>query len=228
MVPKSPRIILTAGAVLLLLLLGLGAIAGPAARAETPRDYWESSADPPADYPAELLSVPGDPARAGLAAETEVAGAAGSLVSLRVAGSVLRPRTNQVDYAAASGGGCLYHVSGSTMAVWNTPLHLPQRSRVDSLRVYYNDTSGLDGRAWLTVYDLYGAIVQEWGVSSAGSGGTGFNDTGPINHEIDYSQYNYVLNWRPSETGPAMQLCGFRIFYTPPPLYGLYAPYITQ
>lgn len=224
----SRRPSLVIGGLLILLMLGLAIVATPAARAEQPRDEWVSSADPPADYPAELMSVPGDPARAGLLNEMETAAGA-SVISHRIAGSALRPRANNVDYAGASGGGCVYNTGGSQSTVWNAPIHLPQRSRVDSLRLYYNDTSGgLDGRGWFTVYDLYGSIVFEWGVSSVGSSGTGFADTGTINHEIDYSQYSYVLNWRPNENGTAMQLCGFRIFYQPPPLFGMYAPNIMQ
>ena len=66
-------------------------------------------------------------------------------------------------------------------------MFLPQGSWVDTMRMYYNDTSATDSTAWFTVYDLYGNIVQEWAVNSSGNSGNGFNDTALISHTIDYS-----------------------------------------
>jgi hypothetical protein len=86
--------------------------------------------------------------------------------------------------------------------------------------MYYYDTSGSNTTGWFTIYDLYGSIVEEWSASSSGNSGNSFNDSAQINHTIDYSVYNYVINWRPNVTGSTIQLCGFRVFYTPPP-YGL-------
>jgi hypothetical protein len=137
------------------------------------------------------------------------------LTSLRIAGSTLRPREDDVSYTVAGSGGCVYATTGDAFTVWNHKLTLPAGSRVDTLRMYYNDTSGSTSTAWFTIYDLYGNVVQEWSVSSAGSTGNGFNNSVPIDHVVDYSVYSYALNWRPSVTGSTMQLCGFRIFYGP-------------
>ncbi|MDX1687810.1 MAG: hypothetical protein R3248_07485, partial [Candidatus Promineifilaceae bacterium] len=41
---------------------------------------------------------------------------------LRVTGSVLRPRANDVSYDWAAGGGCIYATSGNSFTVFNTPL----------------------------------------------------------------------------------------------------------
>lgn len=101
---------------------------------------------------------------------------------------------------------------------------LPQGAVVETLRMYYNDTSASNSSAWFTVYDLYGSIVEEWSVSTTGSTGNGFNDSATIDHTVDYSTYSYLLNWRPVVTGSTMQLCGFRIFYTPPPFGLMFLP----
>jgi len=136
------------------------------------------------------------------------------LVSLRYTGSALKPRENDVSYTINGSGSCVYVTAGDSSTVWNHKVtSLPQGSQVDTLRMYFYDTSGSNSSAWFTVYDLYGNIVSEWPVSSSGSGGNSFNDSAQINHMIDYSIYSYLINWRPSVTGSTMQLCGFRIFY---------------
>jgi hypothetical protein len=40
--------------------------------------------------------------------------------------------------------------------------------------------------------------------------------TSEFTHTVDYTNYSYVVNWRPNDTGSDMQLCGFRIYYYPP------------
>ena len=149
--------------------------------------------------------------------EPDVSDAVNALTSWRITGSALRPRESDVFYSVAGSGGCSYVTSGDASTVWNAPVNLPQGSTVDTLRMYFYDTSGSDSSAWFTVYDLYGSIVQEWSVSTSGSGGNSFNDSAQINHTIDHSIYSYLVNWRPSVTGSTLQLCGFRIFYEPPP-----------
>ncbi|MFZ0548451.1 MAG: hypothetical protein WAM60_23585 [Candidatus Promineifilaceae bacterium] len=144
----------------------------------------------------------------------------GSLISWRVTGATLKPRENDVSYTVDSNGSCVYVTAGDASTVWNAPINLPNGSVVDTLRMYYYDTSGSNTTAWFTKYDLYGAIVDEWSVSSSTSSGNSFNDSAQINETIDYSVYNYVINWRPIVSGSTIQLCGFRVFYTPPP-YGL-------
>ncbi len=124
-----------------------------------------------------------------------------------------------MNYLVGGQGGCVYATAGFSSTVWNIPVQLPQGALVNSLRMYYDDTSGSSSDGFFTVYDLYGNIVQEWYVGSLGASGTGFNDTLEINHTIDYNLYSYVLNWRPNVTGSTMQLCGFRVFYTAP-LFG--------
>ena len=132
---------------------------------------------------------------------------------LRVVGSALKPRENDVSYTVDVNGSCTYVTAGSAFTVWNTPVHLPQGTRVNTLRMYYYDTSASNTTAWFTVYDLYGSIVQEWSVSSSGNSGYSFKDSAAIDHVVNNSVYSYVLNWRPGVANSTIQLCGFRIFY---------------
>jgi hypothetical protein len=149
------------------------------------------------------------------------------LKSLRIPGSALRPRASNVEYLSSISGGCLYASSGITHTVFNAPVFLPQDATVRAVRMYYHDTNeDIDSIGWFTVYDLYGNLVEEWGVSSQGSAGNGFNDTAIFTHTIDYSLHSYLVNWRPYVLGSEMQLCGFRIFYEGP--YGFALPIISK
>jgi len=165
------------------------------------------------------------PAYAGSSTLVETAPPAGEapgallVENMRVAGSTLRPRISSDGVAAGNSGGCVYNASGSPTGILNVPLQLPAGANVLSYRMYFNDTSASNSTAWLTVYDLYGAIVEEYSVSSTGSTGNSFTDSAQIDHLIDPSVYSYVLNWRPVVAGATMQLCGFRVFYNPPVIF---------
>jgi hypothetical protein len=148
-----------------------------------------------------------------------------ALVSLRIPGTALKPRNSNATYVPTAGGGCFY-ATASSYTIFNIGVFLPQGAWVDTVRLYYYDTSATDSTAWFSVYDLYGNIVQEWAVDSSGNSGDGFHDTALISHTIDYSLYSYAINWRPYVLGATMQNCGFRIFYQAPPYSGAYLPAI--
>jgi len=135
---------------------------------------------------------------------------------LRVTGSVLRPRENDVDYAWGAGGGCIYVKAGDDFTVWNTPIYLPQGATVTQLRMFVNDASTSNCQGFFSVYDLWGDLVYEWSATSNTSSGLSYWDAAIPDHIIDYETYSYVVNWRPQDTGADMQLCGFRLSYTPP------------
>jgi len=158
----------------------------------------------------------------------ETLGPLATLVSWRVSGSALRPRDNDVSHSTNNSGGCSYVIGGDANTVWNVPVLLPNGATVDTLRMYYYDTSGSNSSAWFTAYDLYGTIAHEWNVNSSGSTGNGYRDSAAINHKIDYNTYSYLINWRPIVIGSAMQVCGFRVFYEAPPFGASYLPAIRK
>lgn len=208
-------------AVLAVFLMGLAAVWMAVGRsapvsAQANGEVWESSAEAPEGTPIEAFSVADNLSLNNQQEELE----GGGLVSWRVTGAALKPRENDVSYSINSNGSCTYVTAGDASTVWNIPIQLHNGSVVDTLRMYYYDASGSNSTAWFTVYDLYGSLVDEWSVSTSGNSGNRFNDSVQIDHEVDYSVYNYLLNWRPTVTGSTLQLCGFRVFYTPPP-YGL-------
>lgn len=240
---KSLRIVLTAGAIVVLTVAAawLAADYGSHAAAQEGDDahtssaeapetavsftgLWLSSAEAPEAISPEQYSAPDTPLKSGPDIAPGAPDAVQEIISWRATGTSLKPREHDVSPGVSGSGGCAYASSGDAFTVWNLSPMLPQGAVVETLRMYYNDTSASNSSAWFTVYDLYGSIVEEWSVSSAGSAGNGFNDSAAIDHTVDYSTYSYLLNWRPVVTGSTMQLCGFRIFYTPPPFGLMFLP----
>jgi hypothetical protein len=219
-------VVVTVGVITGIVLVVMLVLDLPGASAEDISELWLSSADPPPGISLEALSPPDQPDGA-IDRLNESSELLQVVKSQRITGSVLRPRTSSTGFAPASGGGCIY-AQNNPGDVFNTPVWLPQGAKVTFLRLYYNDTSASNSVAWLTVYNLYGVIVEEWAASSTGNAGNGFNDSAAIDHTIDYATYSYVLNWRPNTTGTSMQLCGFRIFYEPPPFGIQFLPYVER
>jgi hypothetical protein len=136
--------------------------------------------------------------------------------SLRYVGATFKPRDNDVNYNTGGSGGCVYVTSGNTNTVWNVPITLPEGVQVQTLRMYTYDTNAATMNGWFSKYDLYGALVQEWAVSSV-NGGNRYSDVAISPAEtIDYDLYSYVINWRPNAAATNLQLCGFRLFYYQP------------
>jgi hypothetical protein len=133
--------------------------------------------------------------------------------TLRIPVAALTPRESNVERGVGGQGGCAYASSGDPYTWWAAPLYLPDGATLRYFRMYYNDQSdAVNCAAYLTVYDLYGNIVTEWGIFSSGTG-QNYVTTAELDHEIDYGSYSYVINWSPNTIGSDMQVCGFRVFY---------------
>jgi hypothetical protein len=130
-----------------------------------------------------------------------------------VAGSTFRPRASSTTWAYP-GVGCINAASGNE--IFTSPLHLPQGSRIDYVRLYYRDTSANDSSAWLTSYSAAGAFADVTTVSSVGSSGYGSNLSPLVEHVVNNASLSYTLNWRANQTGSSMQLCGMRVAYRLP------------
>jgi len=147
--------------------------------------------------------------------------------SLRVAGSVLTPRESNVEWSVGGQGGCLYALSGDQYTWFTTPLYLEQGSTIKYFRMYYNDQNdSSNSAAYLTIYDLFGEIVEEFGVSSSGTGKS-YATTAEFEHVVDYDYYAYVVQWSSNSLGSAQQVCGFRIYYQTPSTFS-YLPLIEK
>jgi hypothetical protein len=143
---------------------------------------------------------------------------------LTVTGSALKPRASDITFATVTGSSAAIYCTGTgtSYPVFNTPVHLPQGTVVNYLRMYFYDNDpAYYCTGYFSVYDLLGNVVQEWSASSpTGSVGTGLVDA-IINHTIDNTQYTYLLNWVPTNSLSApnsnLQLRSLQLNYAPPP-----------
>lgn len=126
-------------------------------------------------------------------------------------------------------GGCTYGDATATAGrvIYNLPVILPPGSTINSLRFYYKDTSASDSTIRLREMDDGQNVVDIATVSSAGNSGYG-NETVNFTHTVDYVNYSYVIQWYANVAGSTMELCGVRIGYTPPSIFGVALPAIIK
>jgi hypothetical protein len=158
--------------------------------------------------------------------ELEALGAGPTFI--HIAGSTFTPLYGDTNpqYVFA---GCTYADSASTAhAIYNFPLTLPNGSTITSLRFYYNDTSASDGTLRLREMDDGNNFNEIAVVSSTGSSGLGYNTVTGLTHVVDYVNYSYVLQYYANVIGSTMQLCGVRIGYIPPGIFGVALPIVQK
>ena len=149
---------------------------------------------------------------AALDATRVAAATADGYESLRVPGSMFRPRDTSTTYTYGSGG-CVEAVSGSSLFVY--PLHLPQGATVRRLRIYYRDNSAsYDVAGYLTVYDSEGGFSDLASTASSGSGGFGSAVTTALSYVVnDLAQAPQILASIPVDSSSTLLFCGARISY---------------
>ena len=148
--------------------------------------------------------------------------------SLRIPAAALKPRDSDVDWQNGGEGGCVYATVGDEYTVWAAPLYLPDGATIRYFRMYYNDQDTIkDCAAFLTVYDLFGNRVTEWGIDSS-STGLSYATTAELDHVVNYDSYNYTINWRPNVFGSTMQVCGFKVYYYEDPWGVAFLPSISK
>jgi hypothetical protein len=175
--------------------------------------------DPPAD-PNEAPVVapaegdPNTPAAQGAQALPEEDQPEAATQYQHVAGSAFVPlyADSGVTYGSK---GCTYMTS-ATHLFMNYSLDLPDDSTVTYLRLYFNDTAATDGTLHLAEYDDGASYTYLATVETSGSAGLGSSTVSGLNIPLDYVNYNYVLYWMPGVSGSTMQLCGYRVGFTPP------------
>lgn len=141
-----------------------------------------------------------------------------------VSGVAFQPRTSSLTYAYA-GVGCIKRASGSDFFVANLPL--PDGAQIKYLRLYTYDTATSNiSSAYITRYNRQGGFTDLASVTSPS--GTGYRTflSAEITENVDTSLYSYVVNWSPTNNNTA--LCGVRVAYYEPVLYGSFLPFIRR
>lgn len=217
---RSVYLAVVCGLPLALLLLGLFVGAG---RTQAQPALQGTPVASKPEGPETIFSpVPG-PAQSGLVPEDVAAPQVGTQY-WHVPGTAFVPLYSGTTYNYG-GGGCEYLSPGNPFL--NYPVTLPYNTTLNQLRIYFIDTSTADGMMRLVRYT--DGLTFTYIVTATTSGNTGWGTTTVnFSHTLDYANYSYVLQWYPTTADLTMELCGARIGYVPPGVFGLALPVVTK
>ena len=144
----------------------------------------------------------------------------------KVIGTTFQPRMSTSTYSYTSNG-CMYQ-NGGTDLRFQAPLVLPEGSEIKYVRIYFQDTVAQDMTVWLTRYEPGQANLDLVSVHSSGSGGYGTALSTLITQTVDMASYAYVLTWGTGTTTSGNQICGVRVAYYAPSIFGAFLPLIRK
>ena len=105
---------------------------------------------------------------------------------------------------------------------------IPEDSEIKYVRIYFLDTAATDMTVWLTRYEPGQANLDLTSVQSSGSAGYGTVLSPLITQTVDMATYAYVLTWGTGVASSAHQICGVRVAYYAPPVFGTFMPLIQK
>jgi hypothetical protein len=144
----------------------------------------------------------------------------------KVIGTSFQPRMSTSTYGYTSNG-CMYQNGGSDLR-FQAPLILPEGSEIKYVRIYYQDTVAQDMTVWLTRYEPGQANLDLVSVQSSGSSGYGTTLSSLITQTVDLATYAYVLTWGTGTATSGNQICGVRVAYYAPSIFGAFLPLIRK
>jgi hypothetical protein len=130
-----------------------------------------------------------------------------------VAGSTFHTRQSTSTWAYG-GSGCVYRTNGTQPFVLF--LDLPDGSRIDYLRVYYNDSDAVNGFAGIIRYNGLGTFEDLVSVYSDGNSGYGTQLSSFVGHVVDNYEWAYTVFWNPNTNSSTVQMCSLRVAYRLP------------
>jgi hypothetical protein len=140
----------------------------------------------------------------------------------KIIGTTLQPRMSTSTYSYTTNG-CMYQ-NGGTDLRFQAPLILPEGSEIKYVRIYFQDTVAQDMTVWLARYAPGQASLDLVSVQSSGSGGYGTALSALITQTVDMATYAYVLTWGTGTATIGNQICGVRVAYYAPPIFGTFLP----
>ena len=109
------------------------------------------------------------------------------------------------------------------------PLLIPDGSVIKFLRIYYDDTSAaVDMTAWITRYQPGVTSEDLTSVTSSGSSGYGTTLSPEITHTVDLTNWAYTIVVAPNVNTSASSVCGIRVAYYAPTIFGVLLPVIQK
>lgn len=147
---------------------------------------------------------------------------------LHVAGYAFKPYDSTITYAHGTNG-CVYTTSGFTLFY---EINLPVGSTITGLTLYYRDTHPSDG-GLLRLYRYNDGLDQYTYTSSHvnsedGCAALACSSSVDLNIYVQPSDYSFGLLWNQNSNDNTLQLCGFRLTYTTPDIFGAALPLIKR
>lgn len=144
-----------------------------------------------------------------------------------VSGTLFQPRKSASTYDYSSNG-CVFQTGGTDFR-FQAHLLVPEGSIVKYVRIYFLDTAAQDMTVWLTEYNDGTSNTDVTSVSSSGNAAGARTVLSPlITHTVDLANFAYVLSWGTGVLGSANQICGVRVAYYAPPIFGTFLPIIQK
>lgn len=139
-----------------------------------------------------------------------------------IPGSVLVPRTSSA-YKQYTSSGCVRITSGDLFLT--TSLNLPSGSNIIGFRLYYRDNNpNASVQAWITAYES-GVSATDLALITSIDGLT--SRWADVDHVVDTLHNSYAINVRLNDYNN-LDVCGIRVTYTPPSIFGLGMPIIQK
>jgi hypothetical protein len=142
-----------------------------------------------------------------------------------ILGTALQPRTSSTTFAYDFDG-CI-NITGGTDDRLMFPLLIQDGSIIKYLRIYYRDTSASNLTAWITQYDPGVTSTDLVSVTSTGNAGYGTALSAEITVTVNDGT-NYTISVSTATTTSVTQICGIRIAYYAPSVFGSALPIIKR
>jgi hypothetical protein len=125
--------------------------------------------------------------------------------------------------------GCMHHTTGSEGGYFSAAVSLPYGSRINTVRFFYYDLwATSDASLVVQEGDYIGGFLNLVSLASSGDPGFGSAEATGLDLALDYENKSYIILYDDNHIGAAMQLCGVRIGYTPPGIFGSALPVIQK
>lgn len=129
--------------------------------------------------------------------------------------------------AAYGNPGCLYKTGGPHGLT--APVFVPPGSVLKGIRVYFIDNDPADMIVFLTAYGDGTGFSNLTSVATSGaSSSVRYADSVEITHTVDYSSNGYTMVAQLGALSSTMQLCGVRVAYIPPSIFGAALPLVVR
>jgi len=150
-----------------------------------------------------------------------------------VSGATLRGRSSTATFTYSSFGCVFSQDADSSDRLLNTELHIPDNATIKYLRLYYYDTNAAARpRGYLTYYAPGSSTTDLLAIDilamDASVPGYGFVVSEEVTHTVNNISQAYTLMGWPSAAANNIMICGLRVAYYDPVVYGVSMPIIRK